>query len=423
MHTDSRNSFKSWLINRTLLVLLGPLLVNLSAAEQNNLITTISASDMTGIHESRLAPDAFDVSANGGEIAVEFRALHDDKSVTVWIGIWQLPAKQLLQSCQVDELSPSESQNLELVSEVRFSPDGERIVVLTGPRIRIVSAVDCKKIALLHPAALKTKPPNKPTFRVFDVSPDADLVVVLSDDASYGLPGIRALSEAESSIQVFSLKDGSLLSEFVVNGAFRDMAVAPDGSRVLLSGDFGAPPLSDDADVLLFDAKNGAVIEKIHTGFNWLKIPGNGLPVSFLSPTQIMVAPSADSNSSGKYGGKALKVFDLNTGKVSREITTRHFGPLGTLSVAPHAPIAAMVNFWQSRTEILSDWQIHHAKAELLAFRLTDGSSFRIAAPIQRGRFAFTLDQYCLRLSGNGSVVALFEDGTVNVYRVPPRGF
>jgi hypothetical protein len=285
-------------------------------------------------------------------------------------------------------------------------------VALTGPRIHVVSAADCKEIALLRPPGLKVSLKG-PTIRMFDVSKDADFVAVLSDDASYGLPDIRALSEARSSIQIFNLNDGTLTNEFFLNGAFATMAISPDGNRVVLSGDFSAPPLSEAADVLLFDAKSGAVMRKLHTGFNWLKIPGNGLPLSFLSPTQIMVAPSLDSNRSGRYGGKTLKVFDLGTGKLSQEFTTKHFGPTGTLAVASHAPIAATINFWQSQREILSDWRRHDGKAELVAFRLSDGRSLRIAAPIRQG-----ISGYGLRLSGDGSIVCLFEGSTVNVYKV-----
>jgi hypothetical protein len=389
-----------------------------AAGEQERLVASVTAEDLVGIDEPNLSAMSFDFTPDNSQIAVEFRARREAGTVAVWVGQWGLPAKQFLRACKADELSVAEAHNSGFNTKLRFVPDGRHLVVLTGPRIRVLSAETCAIAGEFGPATPKTRSPQGMTIRTFDIARDSGSIAVLSDNAQYSLPGIRAIKEAESWVQVFDLFGGEKLGEFSLQGAFRKLAIAPSGHQIVMSGVFRIPGDAGEEDTTVFDVKTGNIARRFNSGF-W----GSGdIPVAFVSSSKIAVAPTADTDSWGRYSGKSVRIFDAGTGKMVQEIAPPKFGPLGFLAVSPDGTLAATVSYWQGRRERLSDNLDQYgseARAKLIVLRLADGKSFQLNAPVRQGKLDFTQDQYCLRLSADGSLLALFQGQSVNVYQVP----
>jgi hypothetical protein len=59
-----------------------------------------------------------------------------------------------------------------------------------------------------------------------------------------------------------------------------------------------------------------------------------------------------------------------------------------------------------------------HSKPELVAFDLDNGTSAIVLRPVSRGQPSDTVDQYSLRLSNDGSLVAFFQDTAITVYHL-----
>lgn len=75
---------------------------------------------------------------------------------------------------------------------------------------------------------------------------------------------------------------------------------------------------------------------------------------------------------------------------------------------------------WETPGEIISERWFRHSRPELVAFNLDDGTSRTIVSPVTRGQGGHTVDQYSLRISHDGSLVAFFQERAIRIYRLSP---
>ncbi len=418
----------SLLLLEVVAVIMFPVALSGRSVADSPIILSFSASDLPMIREPHLFPVSFDWAPDSKRIAVEFRARHETGTAAIWVAIWQTANKRLINQCHVDELSNSEAENLELRSELRYSSDGKTLVVLTGPRIVLLSASDCTNRAVLsapriaprrndHVESSSVAP--SVTIRMFDISANPGYIAFVSDDASYKWPDIKWSTSPHSIVQVVDLNNAALIREFSFAGTVSFLAMPPAARYVALTGRFA--DAQSGGDIVLLDVQQGTRAKELRSTLSsWPSPTLGGVPIAFSSDSELIAAPTRDTSSSGRYIGRTLKIIDVPSGKVVRELRAHHFGPLGTLAVASHAPIVASISFWESPRQVLSDYGPAKTRSELIVFRLTDGKSYHLGRPLLAGAFSFTLDQFAMRLSPDGSVAGLFQGNQVSVYEIPP---
>jgi hypothetical protein len=115
-----------------------------------------------------------------------------------------------------------------------------------------------------------------------------------------------------------------------------------------------------------------------------------------------------------------MRIFDLESGQLIRTLNRQRFQSMGRLTIASDAPILLTVSSWETPGDIISELWFHHSRPELVAFNLDDGTSKTVIHPVSRGQPGNTVDQYSLRISRGGSLVAFFQDQAIKIYRLSP---
>lgn len=253
---------------------------------------------------------------------------------------------------------------------------------------------------------------------MFDISANPSYIAFVADDASHKWPDIKWSTSAHSKVQIVDLSSAAVVREFSFASTVGFLAMAPSARYLAVSGRFA--DAQTGTDILLLDIEDGTKKELRSTLSSFPSPAPGGVPIGFGSDSELIAAPRGDTGSSGRYIGRTLKIFDVSSGRIIRDLRTQRFGPLGTLAVASHAPIVATISYWQSRREIHGDYGPTRGKSELIVFRTTDGKSYQVARPLLAGEFGFTLNQYSLRLAADGSAAALFEGDQISVYEIPP---
>lgn len=373
-----------------------------AGSSQAVLVMSIAGADLPGKFYG-VIPEGVDISPDDSKVAVVFEVGESNSSIGVWVGIWDLSSKKLLKSARIQgPLSSEDATNPQHVRAVRFSPRGGVLVVQTGPRICVVDAETLAPMFSLGPTRIAPSAHYGEALRSFDISADGERLAVLT-------AGIyNPAEDARVGIQIFDLKSGRRLAEWQVAGRSQHVSLSPDGSLLVLDGTGKARGFS------LIDSLSGRILRSFDSGWPM----GSGTAI-LVDSGRIATIPEIGTDDDGKSFGDSLKLFNADTGSLINEIRCPKFGSTATLAAARRQPFLATVNAYQTPKEVRSDTAIRKSKPELVIFRLSDGTCHSILKPVPHGQFKSTLDQYSLRLSSDASLITLFEDAVVKVYRVP----
>jgi hypothetical protein len=379
-------------------------------SNQLTLELSVRDSDLPGSFDG-VINQGFDISPDGKTIAVAFQVGEGDKGVGVWFALWEIANKRLLSKTRIDGgLTVDEARNPHSGREVRYSPNGEIIVVQSGPRVLMVQSKDLNRIKSIGPLPVEPSSKYGPAIWAFDISRDSHCLAVLTRSVGR--------TRAIAGVQVIDLTSGATTAQWSIQAAPSSIALSDDGSRVLLSD----VRISDNqfADVALFEAKTGAVLRGFSSGCPNLDICGAS-DARFWGKDRIVTVPKAATDGRGQFIATALRIFDENTGLLIRELKPRRFSSTGAFTIANQAPLLATVNAWDTPSDVVSELNFRHARPEIWVFNLVDGTASTVRRHIPRGQQARHVDQYCLRVSGDASIVALFEDQIIKVYKLSGR--
>ena len=353
------------------------------------------------------APAAFDLSPDGGTLAAGFTAREGARSWGVWVGEWNIATGRILRQWRVDGPGAHEA-----IYDLRFTPDGRGLVALTSDVALLLSATS---LAVEGRTSLDSKasPSGPSRQRSMAISADGRWAVVLSRAGG-------SLDCSSSEVVLIQFGTGELVARWRPNPpCAKFISLSPDGRTVLLSRFAPAGPPSGD--IVSVDAHTGEALRWFNSGFRGVN--GGAWSAVFTGREQFVAAPAMWNAHPGD-SGKALKVFDEQPGGVVRELTYRQFGSLGIVATSWDAPIVAMINYWLTPLENMlgDDFHPKHG-VDLLLYRLAESQPFSVLRHLRVGQLGGGPDSYRPRLSANGSRVAIFQQGNINVYSVPsPEG-
>src|SRR5208282_2985063 len=96
----------------------------------------------------------------------------------------------------------------------------------------------------------------------------------------------------------------------------------------------------------------GREIRSFSSGFRYLNDGTFGVgSARFLDDFRFVAVPSAESDPSGRYAGKALRIFAVDTGEVQEELTYKHLGPTDDVWISRTGDALAMVSAWRSPSQ------------------------------------------------------------------------
>jgi hypothetical protein len=212
---------------------------------------------------------------------------------------------------------------------VRFSTDGGAVVALVDRTIHVFRAGDLTELRALRLAApddaTRTVGGNAfavtPNASAMEISPSGDSVAVLwSRDMEY------------SEVRLYALDSGRIIQSWKTPerwlGFFRTLVWQPDGKGLLIGIQMlwscmpsGCPP-----DIYTLNVQSGEIRPKLTTGL----LAGS---IAVTADNRLLVA---DSNRLGILANRnpKLKVFDLLTGKLLRQISGRGTGVRYVVSVS-----------------------------------------------------------------------------------------
>lgn len=282
-------------------------------------------------------------------------------------------------------------------------------MVQSGLRIVVVRAADLAKVQSINPMSLPTTSRNGTFIRGFDVSGDGRWLGVLT--------GTGLDSRPIAGIQLIDLSDGKVAGQWVTSDPPSSIALSQDGSKILLSGLGAAGERLGDA--RLVDASTGKIVRGFQSGCEYLAACGAS-DARFWGDRRMVMVPKAATDAHGRSLASDMRIFDLESGQLIRTLKRRRFQSMGKLTMADNAPIVLTVSAWETPGEIISERWFRHSRPELVAFNLDDGTSRTIIRPVTRGQGGHTVDQYSLRISHDGSLVAFFQERAIRIYRMSP---
>ncbi len=206
---------------------------------------------------------------------------------------------------------------------VRFSPDGSTVVALIDRTIHVLRARDLTEISAIRLSAPDEVTQTfghhtvmeKPKIDWMEVSPNGDLTAVL---------WVRGMSYTYIEVQVYALASGQIvLSKSTPEGwlgSIKGLVWDPDGKRVLtvIKSVFPCGPSGCPPDVYALDVQSGTLRPLVTTEL----LPGS---IAVSADGRLLVV---DANRLGVLTNRnpKLKVFDLASGKLLREIPGRGTG-------------------------------------------------------------------------------------------------
>ena len=362
-------------------------------------VIAIAGSDLPG-NFNGIEAEGIDISPDNTKAAVVFEA-GEGHNTSIWVGIWDLATKKLLSSARIDgPKSAADISDPQFVRIVRFASDGRTLAIQTGPRVCVVDVPSLTQRFSVEPSKIVPSPGNE-VIRSFDISQDSKRLAVLTS-------GIYAPDEDSLVVvRIFDVDTRHQLAEWQTAGRSRHVSLSPDGSRVVID-ETGRTRFS------VLDSMSGRILREFDSGWQM----GVGTAI-FVDSDRIATVPEIGTDGKGRFFGNSLKIFSVATGRQAQEIKCGQFGSTASLASATRQPLLVSVNAYVSPREAMSDTAIRKSKPALVLFRLPDGSCQPILKAVPHGQFEKTLDQYSLRISPDGSLVALFEDTVAKVYRLP----
>ena len=348
----------------------------------------------------------------GGERAPQLHALLDAvgavRHTTRAHGLQDIRAELDLRLGVISRLEAGRTQDVRLMDELaRCVPDH---LWLTTVQQDTPTSLAVEGRTSLDSKASPSGPSRQ---RSMAISADGRWAVVLSRAGG-------SLDCSSSEVVLIQFATGELVARWRPNPpCAKFISLSPDGRTVLLSRFAPAGPPSGD--IVSVDAHTGEALRWFNSGFHGVN--GGAWSAVFTGREQFVAAPAMWNAHPGD-SGKALKVFDEQPGGVVRELTYRQFGSLGIVATSWDAPIVAMINYWLTPLENMlgDDFHPKHG-VDLLLYRLAESQPFSVLRHLRVGQLGGGPDSYRPRLSGNGSRVAIFQQGSINVYSVPsPEG-
>lgn len=368
-------------------------------------VFTLTNDDLWKLHPWGASMNAFDVSPDGKTFAAQFEALQEGGKAALWVAEWDVATRRLVGERTVEGPEPTKQFLLsaQYRFDLRFTPDGRRLVALTGPRVEVLDAAKLELLYTILPGAIDPAPSEGDVIRQFVTSSDNRRLAIFSTAAMLGAQPIN--------VCLFEIGTGTEVAHWTLDrplcGGF---SLSPDGGELLMSQPT-SQPATDDLTVL--DSRRGNVLRAFDSGLHGSAC-GFGPYAEFLDTDDLLVATPIFSAGSHH----ALEVMDAHTGKVVRDLGYVKHDARADMAAATRARvIAAFVFSWKRGIGSDLDAPFTRPVNWLALFRPGDSEPFYVR-PNVRMFEGYPGMRGALRISQDGKVVAFGAERTLYVYRV-----
>ena len=346
---------------------------------------------------------AFDLSPDGKVLAVEFEVWEGKGLTAIWVALWTTEDSSLISHKRLEGPGKDILANVQYSYDIRFTRDGRKLLVLTGPRLLTVDVDTLDTLHSINSEAPQAWSPKGLVIRNFSISRDSRILAVLYD--------FHALYSPSSTIRLFDFQCGRVLTEWTIEGTARSMSLSPDGERIVLSMNSviaGRKVPAEVQNVLLVDTR-----AKTLRGFNTGYLAADA---QFLPDGKQIVTISANVAEWRLYSEDTLKIWDAESAELLEELHYEKYGIRGTLAVAHEAPLLAVSTGWANPTDIKLDRDVTRGFDRLQLWDISTGKLLFVSSDLVDDSLS-RLVVFLTRVSASGTKVAV--GGTiVHVYRI-----
>ena len=386
----SRPDFARSLRSRMLLVALTiswvPMGESFGSSPKPNLkeLMTISSEDIPGDYD-RLYTGAFAIAPDDRTVVAGFTVSQVEAKPSLWLGKWEVGSKRLLVQTTLQPASKKTPISFALMA-LQFAPSGKLLLAQTDEGIDIFDAGNLKIVHSIHIASQN-----------FTISGDGHILALVS-------------KQRPSLVHIINLDSGEEMASWVVPSqvrAFHPTSLSIRGAQMLMVSP-GSPP-----DILLVDSFSGKLLRTFASGFSYGP-PGYGLDkAQFIDDNQFLASTDNNTNTSGHYAGQSIKIVDVHSGAIVRELTYKHFGPTPYVFVSRQSGALAMVNCWRSPSENRADVE---KPAQLLVFRLDQTKPFCVIEHFPQAQGTISGDP--VQASIDLNLIGVYLSDRITVYEI-----
>jgi hypothetical protein len=331
---------------------------------------------------------SFDVTPDNQALMVGFGATQPDRKASVWVARWEVASRRLVRRTMLAEPALAQPRGVPYV-RLKVTSDGELVIAQREQAIEILEA---SSLGVLRSIPIASSS--------FQISQDSRVLAVTVGQ------------ETDRVVHIFNLQSGAEIGQWQMPASTRpyyNATLSPHGNRMLLVSAGPAP------DIVLVDSMTGRKIHTFTSGFRYLSDGTFGVgSARFLSDFRFVAVPSAESDPSGRYASKALRVFDVDTGEVLKELTYKHLGPTDDVWISRTGDALAMLSAWRSPSQNRRDTDVG-IPITLLFFQTSQSEPSCIVENFPEPENAATTG---VVLSADLGVVAVKLGKNVRIYKV-----
>jgi hypothetical protein len=268
---------------------------------------------------------SFDISPDDQSVVVGFRLWQPDWKASVWVAKWEVASPRFVARTMLGVPTLAQASAVPFV-RLRVTSDGKLVIA------RREQAIDILDAGSLN--VLRSIPIASSSFQISE--DDRTLAVIVGQ-------------ETERVVHILNVQSGAEISQWQMPTPTRryyNATLSPHGNQMLMVS-AGPPP-----DILLVDSMTGREIRSFSSGFRHLNNGTFGVgSAQFLDDSRFVAVPSAESDPSGQYAGKALKIFSVDTGEILKELTYKHLGPTDDVWISRTGDALTMVSAWRNPSQ------------------------------------------------------------------------
>jgi WD40 repeat protein len=349
---------------------------------------------------------SFDLSPDGKTVAVEFETYEGEGNRGIWIALWSLNERAELRRFERLE-GPGRDilRDNSYQFRVRFGPDGQMLFVLTGPRL-VALALPTLEVSYAIEAPV---PPGRrgkgPYIHDFSIALEVERIAIHYQSGLYPDPDTLE-------IQILDSKTGELKVRWSRPGYFASFALSPDGSLLAAASNPIKRGLRvpDKPNAFVFDSSTGKQLRAINTGFMLRH-------VYFMPDGNRLLTCAGDSGFADDFKNDAIKIWDLQEGKLAQKLSYGEFGIRGQAAISASGTRLVTITEWQNPDDRRQDrdvirgfarfliWDLEKPKLEFISAPLQGG----IESPVSEGRFLVRLSADGKRLVVGGERISLYS--------------
>jgi WD40 repeat protein len=328
--------------------------------------------------------DSFDISPDGKTLAVEFGTREKDGTFGVWVAVWDVDSGHLVAVQQVEWNYPTynfQTDNKFLKAwnglplpgykhDLRFSPNGNKLIVLTGPHLVVLSFPELKSLYSFADPEDPHSEHERMMLTDFAVSAQGNRLALLRQYTRVIMYESGHFDPRSFELTIADLSDGKVLARWSKPGHDESVALSPDGTQVALTVNpvatgIAAIPTGQN-DVFILKAESGELVRAFNTGY----AAGDA---QFLRNGDKLVTIPADQEGQPEfYPRNTVRVWNLATGQIEQELRYPKYGVRSSshVAISANGEWLAVANPWHNPSDIQRDRDVVRGWVRLLVWNL-----------------------------------------------------